>query len=145
MDMKSVKQLADLMEQRGLSHIEVCEGEHKISLTKQPAAAPAAQTTAPALVPAPAPQAAAPEQTTPPKPGEELNSPLVGVAYLAPEPEADPFVCVGQAVKKGQTLCIVEAMKVMNEFAAPRDGVVAEICVADGVLVEFGQCLFRLM
>lgn len=147
MDFKSVKQLADLMEERGLTRIEVSEGEHKISLSREVpfvTAMPAAPVAQPAVAAAPPPQAeAAPAAEE--KAGEELTAPLVGIAYLAPQPGAEPFVQAGSPVKKGQTLCIIEAMKVMNEFTAPRDGTVAEVCTANGEMVEFGQCLFRLV
>ncbi|MFV0351989.1 MAG: acetyl-CoA carboxylase biotin carboxyl carrier protein [Oscillospiraceae bacterium] len=144
MDFKSVKQLADLMEERGLTNIEVCEGEHKISLSKEIKfeAAPVAMQSAVQAPPQEAPPVQAAEQ---PAPGEVLEAPLVGIVYLAPNPDAAPFVQVGCRVKKGQTLCIVEAMKVMNEFTAPRDGEIASVCVENGQMVEFGQCMFRLL
>lgn len=149
MDFKSVKQLADLMEERGLVQIEVQDGDQKISLSRQVDLAALAAMQLPAAAPAPAPQPAAaapapaaeaPEE----KAGEALTSPIVGTVYLAAAPGEAPFVKPGDRVKKGQTLCIVEAMKVMNEYAAPRDGAVDEICVEDGQLVEYGQCLLRL-
>lgn len=147
-DIKSVAQLADLMEEKGLSCLEVCEGEHKICLTKAgfsqpqvsilPAPVPQAISAEAAAAPAAAPAAAATAT------GEELSSPIVGIGYLCPAPGADPFVQVGSKVKKGQTLCIIEAMKVMNEFTAPKDGEITEVSFSDGQLIEFGQCLFRL-
>ncbi len=151
MDLESVKKLADLMEERGLTKVEVCEGEHKISLSKEQAAPiPAAQL---ALAPPPAAQGAAAGAMAPaPRAegpaaaaGKPLESPLVGVVYLAPKPDSANFVSVGSRVKKGQTLCIVEAMKVMNEFTAPSDGEITEICVSNEELVEYGQVLFRLL
>ena len=142
MDLKSVKQLADLMEERGLTHIEVCEGEHKIALSKHETyAGPAMQA---AETPACAATDGGPDAQPDAPAGEELTAPLVGVVYLAPKPGEAPFVQLGDRVKKGQTMCILEAMKVLNEFTAPRDGEVAEICVKDEQLAEFGQCLFRL-
>ena len=75
---------------------------------------------------------------------KELKSPMVGVVYIAPEPGAEPFVQIGSRVKKGQTLCILEAMKLMNEFTAPEDGEIVDICVTDGQLAEYGQVLFKL-
>ena len=149
MDFENVKKLADLMDERGLSSIEVCEGEMKISLSR--AAAVPAQLPQPAAAPAPPAPGEAGEtpavpaqQARPQEEGEALTSPLVGIAYLQPEPGAKAFTAVGEKVKKGQTLCIVEAMKVMNEFTAPRDGEVLQVCVQDGEMVEFGQALFRL-
>lgn len=102
-----------------------------------PAAAPA--TPAPAAAPAtPAEAPAAADDTV------EVAAPMVGVFYAAPAPGADPFVKVGSKVKRGDTLCIVEAMKCMNEIAAEQDGVVVDICVSDGELVEYGRCLMKL-
>ena len=83
--------------------------------------------------------AAAPESQ-----GTEVTAPMVGVFYAAPAPGDEPFVRVGSKVKAGETLCIIEAMKVLNEVAAEADGEVLEICVADGDLVEFGSCLMRI-
>ena len=94
--------------------------------------------TAPAVAPVAMP-AAAPE----PK-GTEVTAPMVGVFYAAPAPGDEPFVHVGSKVKAGETLCIIEAMKVLNEVTAEADGEVLEICVADGDLVEFGSCLMRI-
>ena len=143
MDLKRIKSLAELMGDAGLTHLELWEGEDKVILSKAAAAAPAmaapvagqpASTPAEQAAPAPAP--ALDENT--------LVAPLVGCVYLAADPESKPYVKVGSAVKQGQVLCIVEAMKVMNEFTCPRDGVIAEVCVENGQLVEYGQPLFRL-
>ncbi|MDO5602684.1 MAG: acetyl-CoA carboxylase biotin carboxyl carrier protein [Oscillospiraceae bacterium] len=139
MELELVKELAQLMEQKGLSALEVCDGEQKIVLKKELAQA-APQTTA---CPPPAPQEA-PAPVVDFNGMQEVKSPMVGVAYLSSEPGAAPFVKVGDKVKKGQTLCIIEAMKLMNEFTAPQDGEIMDICVQDGQLVEFGQCLFKL-
>ena len=150
MDIKTLRQYADLMEQKNLSTLEVWEGENKISLTRAApscgeTAAPTATMAQPVavqpVVQAPAEAAPAPVPATE---GSELKSPLVGVAYAAESPGAKPFVQAGSKVKKGQTLCIIEAMKVMNEFTAPADGEILEICFEDGQLVEYGHCLFRL-
>ncbi len=150
MDLKTVKQLADLMEQYGLASAEVTEGEHTIVLSKAmavtaPVVPSSAAVAAPPAPAAPGEAAASSTTSAPAAPGEELKSPLVGVAYLCPKPGAKPFIAKGQQVKKGDTLCIVEAMKVMNEFTAPRDGTVSEICIEDGQLVEYGQRLFQLL
>lgn len=150
MDIKIVKQLAELMEKHNLNELSISEEGHSITLGRsttpaqpvevaQPAPAPVA---VPQPVPAPAPVAAPAVAAV--ESGEALTAPLVGVAYRAASPDAAPFVQVGQAVLKGQTLCILEAMKVMNEFTCPRDGVIQEICFENEALVEFGQCLFRL-
>lgn len=147
MDIKSVKQLAALAQEFDLAELTVKDGEFEVTISRGAAVAATP-------VAAPAPVAAAPAQSAPVAPaqaqagaeevGEALLAPLVGVAYLAAKPGAAPFVQVGQAVKQGQTLCILEAMKVMNEFPAPRDGVITAVCVENEDLVEFGQCLFRL-
>ena len=110
-------------------------------------AAPVAAAIAP-LVAAPAPAAApGPKAEAKPadKPGVLVTSPFVGTFYRAPSPESPPFVDVGAKVKKGQTLCIVEAMKLMNEIEAEADGTVAEILVQNATPVEFGEALFRIV
>lgn len=142
MDIKLVQKLAEVMENAQLSSLEICEGDTKISMARgfAPVAAPAAMPAA-AIAPAVATEAAAAPAALP---GEMLVAPLVGIGYHAASPEAKPYVTVGQAVKKGDTLCLIEAMKLMNEFNAPKDGVIAEICFENGALVEFGQPLFRL-
>lgn len=104
------------------------------------AAPVAAPTVAPA---APEPAAQTPAAAPEPK-GTEVTAPMVGVFYAAPAPGDEPFVHVGSKVKAGETLCIIEAMKVLNEVTAEADGEVLEICVADGDLVEFGSCLMRI-
>ena len=92
---------------------------------------------------APEPAAQTPAAAPEPK-GSEVTAPMVGVFYAAPAPGDEPFVHVGSKVKAGETLCIIEAMKVLNEVTAEADGEVLEICVADGDLVEFGSCLMRI-
>lgn len=156
MDSKRLAEIADVMEDRGLTRVRVEEPDGTAvelerasaaqpvavpmpmpSAMAAPVAAPAAALTAPeAAVQAPA---AAPE----PK-GVEVTAPMVGVFYAAPAPGDEPFVHVGSKVKAGETLCIIEAMKVLNEVTAEADGEVLEICVADGDLVEFGSCLMRI-
>ncbi len=142
MDIKRIEALMALMKEGGLSHLELREGEDQLILSRAaPTAALAPQAAAPpAALPAEPPPAAEEAEQE----GEALTSPLVGCVYLAPGPGQSPFVRQGDAVKKGQVLCIVEAMKVMNEFLAPRDGVVAKVCVEDGQLAEYGQTLFCL-
>lgn len=144
MDIKSVKQLAALAQEFDLAQLAVKDGEFEVTISRGAAAVAVA---APVAAPAPVAVAAQPAPAAPTEAeeaGEALCAPLVGVAYLAAKPGAAPFVQVGQAVKQGQTLCILEAMKVMNEFPAPRDGVITAVCVENEDLVEFGQCLFRL-
>jgi acetyl-CoA carboxylase biotin carboxyl carrier protein len=146
-----VKQLAQILDKFGLSELEVKSDEAKIWLRRgdAPAATVLAQPTlmhaAPAA-PAPAPAPAAPAQ---PPASEESNlhtvtSPFVGTFYRAPNPDASAYVQVGDRVEKGQTLCIVEAMKLMNEIEADQGGVVATILVENGEPVEYGQALFKL-
>ncbi|MBS6615746.1 MAG: acetyl-CoA carboxylase biotin carboxyl carrier protein, partial [Sutterella wadsworthensis] len=97
----------------------------------------------PMPVPVPAPEVApAPAPTAPQQTGTPLTSPMVGTFYRAPSPGADPFVKVGDTVKKGQVVCIIEAMKLLNEVEADMDGTVKEVCVENGQPVEFGQSLF---
>ena len=144
MELEKIRALATLMEENDLSTLKLCEGEDKLVLHRAVAlSVPIPVTSVPH---APASAAAPPEAPlAPPAPaGDTLDAPLVGCVYLSPSPEAPPFVKVGDQVKKGQVLCIVEAMKVMNEYPSPKDGVIAEICVENGQLVEYGQPMFRL-
>lgn len=146
MDSKRLVEIADVMEDRGLTRVRVEEPDGTaVELERASAAQPVAvpmpmpgAVTAPAVAPVAMP-AAAPE----PK-GTEVTAPMVGVFYAAPAPGDEPFVRVGSKVKAGETLCIIEAMKVLNEVTAEADGEVLEICVADGDLVEFGSCLMRI-
>ncbi|MEQ3344390.1 acetyl-CoA carboxylase biotin carboxyl carrier protein [Collinsella sp. CLA-SR-H006] len=146
MDSKRLAEIADVMEDRGLTRVRVEEPDGTaVELERASAAQPVAvpmpmpgAVTAPAVAPVAMP-AAAPE----PK-GSEVTAPMVGVFYAAPAPGDEPFVHVGSKVKAGETLCIIEAMKVLNEVTAEADGEVLEICVADGDLVEFGSCLMRI-
>lgn len=156
MDSKRLAEIADVMEDRGLTRVRVEEPdgtavELERASAAQPVAVPmpmpsamAAPVAAPAVVPgAPEPAAQAPAAAPEPK-GTEVTAPMVGVFYAAPAPGDEPFVRVGSKVKAGETLCIIEAMKVLNEVTAEADGEVLEICVADGDLVEFGSCLMRI-
>lgn len=144
MDIKIVEKLADLMAEKGLVSLEVTEGDFCVTLVRgvvQPAAPSSFAQPEPAAVPLQKAEPAAPACPL----GEALPSPIVGIGYLAPSPGAAPFVKIGDTIKKGQVLCIIEAMKVMNEFTAPRDGQITDISFEDGQLVEFGQCLFTLL
>lgn len=156
MDSKRLAEIADVMEDRGLTRVRVEEPdgtavELERASVAQPVAVPmpmpsamAAPVAAPAVAPAaPEPAAQAPAAAPEPK-GTEVTAPIVGVFYAAPAPGDEPFVHVGSKVKAGETLCIIEAMKVLNEVTAEADGEVLEICVADGDLVEFGSCLMRI-
>lgn len=142
MDVKKIESLARLMQETGLTGLELVEDGQQLRLERQVevVAAPvaAAAVGAEALgVTHEAPQ--------PAKEGTLVLSPTVGVFYSAPSPDARPFVEVGDQVKKGDTLCIIEAMKLMNEIPAELDGTVAEICVGNGQVVEFNQPLFRIV
>lgn len=156
MDSKRLAEIADVMEDRGLTRVRVEEPdgtavELERASVAQPVAVPmpmpsamAAQVAAPTVAPA-APELAAQAPAATPEPkGTEVTAPMVGVFYAAPAPGDEPFVRVGSKVKAGETLCIIEAMKVLNEVTAEADGEVLEICVADGDLVEFGSCLMRI-
>ena len=150
MDLRKLKKLIDLVEESGIAEIEVTEGEEKVRITRTTAAAapvyaaPAPAAAAPVAAPA-APAAAAPaQQAAAPAPsrGKTVKSPMVGTLYRAPNPEADPFVTVGSTVKVGDTLCIIEAMKLMNEIESEFAGTVVEILVENGQPIEYGQPLF---
>jgi acetyl-CoA carboxylase biotin carboxyl carrier protein len=152
MDLRKLKTLMELFEASSIVEIEITEGEDRVRLVKNngtPVQAPAApivldaRVPAPAAAPAaaPAPAAAAAPADTTPK-GTEVTSPMVGTFYRSPSPGADPFVEVGTEVKKGDTLCIIEAMKLLNEIEAEVSGTVKQILVDNGQPVEFGQTLF---
>lgn len=137
-----VRQLAELLDETKLTEIEVQDGERRIRVARKAAqivsAAPAAAAPAPMAAPvaAAAPTAAPASDTT-----NALKSPMVGTVYLFPEPGAKPFINVGDTVKEGQTLVIIEAMKVMNPIAATKAGKVTRICVDNGQPVEYDQSL----
>jgi acetyl-CoA carboxylase biotin carboxyl carrier protein len=142
-DEKLVRQLADVLAETGLTEIEVEEGDRRIRVSRAAVAAPAAQVSAQhAAAPAPAPAAhPAPAAEPAPDHTNAIKSPMVGTVYLAPEPEADDFVKVGDQVKPGDTLLIVEAMKVMNPITATSAGTVKQILVENAQPVEFDQPL----
>lgn len=153
-DLDFLRGLIAAVDDSGIDSLEIARGGTRIRVSKTPApsagVAPAAaavpQSTAPAL-PAPAEPAALPGAAAPPPAGPkllEVTSPMVGTFYRAPSPEAPPYVEVGSKVVKGQTLCILEAMKLMNELEAEVEGVIREICVENAEPVEFGQVLFRV-
>jgi acetyl-CoA carboxylase biotin carboxyl carrier protein len=152
MDIRKVKKLIELLEESNISEIEIQEGEESVRISRYPngtqwqqppmpqplvAAQPAAAPTAPAAA-EPAPEAPPAHQ------GHAVTSPMVGTFYRSPAPGSKPFVEVGQSVKKGETICIVEAMKMMNQIEADRDGVIEAILVEDGEPVEFDQPMILL-
>ena len=135
-----VRKLADLLRETGLSEIEFAEGEKRIRVTRPTVAQTVAVQAAPVLAAAPVAAAAAPASKPVSHPGA-VTSPMVGTAYLAAEPGGTPFVRPGDVVKAGQTIMIIEAMKVINAIKAPRGGTVAEVLVSDAQPVEFGEVL----
>jgi len=146
MDLRKLKKLIDLVQESGISELEVTEGEEKVRIAKHlpapVAAAPTYLVGAPPAAPAPAPAAAdAPAANALPA-GHIVKSPMVGTFYRSPSPQAAAFIDVGSSVKQGDTLCIIEAMKLMNEIEADASGVIKAILVENGQPVEFGEPLF---
>ena len=159
MDLRKLKTLIDLVSESGVAELEITEGEDHVRIVNRkknttapalvvptPSAASAAiAAAAPAPVEAPAPTAPAAPAAAPAasaEPRKTINSPMVGTFYRAPSPGAKPYADVGQRVKAGDTVCIIEAMKLLNEIEAETDGVIQEILVDNGAPVEFGQPLF---
>lgn len=155
MDLRKLKTLIDLVQASGIAEIEINEEGDHVRIVNRPAQAAQAAQAAPAIIEipqaAPAPAAPVPSQRLLPRlpapassspSGTQVTSPMVGTFYRAPSPGADPFVEVGTQVKKGDTLCIIEAMKLLNEIEAEVSGTVKEILVDNGSPVEFGQPLF---
>ncbi len=148
MDLRKIKTLIDLVQESGIAELEITEGEEKVRISRHGSAAPAPQyiQSAPAQFSVPAAPAAAPVAAAPVAPaeptGHTLKSPMVGTFYRSPSPGAASFVEVGAAVTKGQTLCIIEAMKLLNEIESDAAGVVKAILVENGQPVEYGQPLF---
>jgi acetyl-CoA carboxylase biotin carboxyl carrier protein len=155
MDIRKVKKLIELLEESNLTEIEIVEGEESVRLSRGSSLAPPPQYQLPAVTPAPAasppspPPAAAPppaqreEEAAIPE-GEVVRSPMVGTYYASPSPEAEPFVALGQKVSEGETLCIIEAMKMFNQIEADLSGTVVAILAENGQPVEFDQPLFVL-
>ncbi|HIU84341.1 MAG TPA: acetyl-CoA carboxylase biotin carboxyl carrier protein [Candidatus Aphodousia gallistercoris] len=149
MDLRKLKTLIDLVAESGISELEVTEENDKVRIVNKvqtvAVTAPAPVVAAPAPAPVAAPAAAAAAAPAPAEPkveGQTVTSPMVGTFYRAPNPGAEPFVKVGDHVEVGQTLCIIEAMKLLNEIEAEYSGTVKEICVENAQPVEFGQPLF---
>lgn len=145
MDLRKLKKLIDLVEESGITELEVTEGEEKVRIVKN--GRPAMETTMAIPVggtlPAPASSPAAPVPAPPPPEpqGQAIKSPMVGTFYRAASPGAKPFVEVGDTVKKGQPVCIIEAMKLMNEIESDADGVVKAVLIENGQPVEYGEPL----
>ena len=138
-DPELIKQLAEILNQTGLGEIEYAEGERRIRVARPaaPAVAQAVVPVAPIAAATLAASAADPESP----PANAVTAPMVGTVYVSPEPGSAPFVRVGDQVKDGQTLLIIEAMKVMNQIRSPRAGTVTQIFVRDGAPVEYGEPL----
>jgi acetyl-CoA carboxylase biotin carboxyl carrier protein len=158
MDIRKVKKLIELLEESSLTEIEIIEGEESVRLSRGSSAPPAPVHTAlpadvqaaawsapgssaPPAAAAPAPQAAAPEEESVPE-GELVRAPMVGTYYAASSPDTDPFVSLGQQISEGDTMCIIEAMKMFNQIEAEASGTVVAILVENGQPVEFDQPLF---
>jgi acetyl-CoA carboxylase biotin carboxyl carrier protein len=149
-DPETIRALAKILAETGLTEIEIAEGENRVRVARAPAPVAAQYVTAPApaalpAMPAapPAPAAAGDAEDYARHPGA-VTSPMVGVAYLSPEPGAPPYVQAGQKVAEGQTLLLIEAMKTFNQIKAPRAGTVAQVLVASGAPVEYGEVLVVL-
>jgi acetyl-CoA carboxylase biotin carboxyl carrier protein len=147
MDLRKLKKLIDLVEESGIAELEITEGEEKVRIVKSslppsptvtaaPPPPPPAQALPAVVSPAQEPAGAAPPE------GHPVKSPMVGTFYRTPSPDAKAFVEVGQTVKEGQIICIIEAMKLMNEIECDKSGVVKAILVDNGQPVEYGQPLF---
>ena len=155
MDLRKVKTLIDLVQQSGIAELEITEGEEKVRISRGVAGAQQAPMVTQVLAPPQAGPAAAPAvagapaapaegEAAPAPEGHVIRSPMVGTFYRASGPGAKPFVEIGQTVKAGETLCIIEAMKLLNEIEADQDGTVKAILVENGQPVEYGEPLFIL-
>ena len=148
MDLRKLKTLIDLVQNSGISELEISEGEEKIRIAKHLTAAPATTMVSMPMAAPAAPVAAAPAPTSASElapsqiDGQVVKAPMVGTFYRSSGPDAAPFVEVGKTVKVGDTLCIIEAMKLMNEIEAEVSGVVKAIQVENGQAVEYGQPMF---
>jgi acetyl-CoA carboxylase biotin carboxyl carrier protein len=150
MDIRKVKKLIELLDESGIAEIEITEGEESVRISRYAQGVPVAAAAAPVAAPAPAPAAAAapaaPGADAAPAPIEDdgylVTAPMVGSFYAASSPGAAPYVQVGDRVNEGDTLCIIEAMKMMNQIEADVSGVIKSIRVQNGEPVEYGQTLF---
>ena len=148
MDLRKLKTLIDLVSDSNVSELEITEAEGKVRIVKgqpavvQVAAAPAVVAAAPAIAAVPAAATPAPAAAPAEPAGHAVKSPMVGTFYRASSPGAAPFVQIGSVVKEGDTLCIVEAMKILNEIESDKAGTVTQILCENGQAVEYGQPLF---
>lgn len=148
MDIRKIKKLIELIEESDVEELEIREGEDAIKISRR-RAAPAAQVFATAPTTAAPPQAASTNASAPQTIAETpaqgtINSPMVGTFYRSPSPDAAPFVEIGQSIKTGDVLCIVEAMKMMNQIEADKSGVITDILIENGAPVEFDQPLYTI-
>ncbi|HWR24136.1 MAG TPA: acetyl-CoA carboxylase biotin carboxyl carrier protein [Feifaniaceae bacterium] len=144
MNLKSIRELVRLLEHSDLTVLEVSEADTKIHLEKNPAPQRAQGLPVQKFPQPEAPAAKAPDGAVDFNNIVEIKSPMVGVYYSAPAPDAKPFVTVGSKVKKGDVLCVIEAMKLMNEITAEVDGEIVDVCVENGQVVEYAQILFKV-
>ena len=146
MDLNKIKQVVDLMKKSDLSEFEIQDQEFKLRIKRDVAGrTPAAQAPAPAQASAPAPAAPTPTAPAAADPNMKMiTSPMVGTFYATPSPDSPNFVAIGSSVKADSVVCIIEAMKVMNEIQSELSGTIVECLVASGTSVEFGQPLFRV-
>jgi acetyl-CoA carboxylase biotin carboxyl carrier protein len=135
MDLRKIKKLIELVEESGVTELEVSSGDESIRIAM-------ATTDVQAMAPAVSVPVAAPKDAAPASPAQTLKAPMAGVFYQAPNPEADPFVSIGQQVNTGDVLCIIESMKMMNEVTSTMSGTVREIRVANAEAVATGTALF---
>ena len=147
MDIRKIKKLIELLEESGIAELEIKEGEESVRISRQTSAV--VRNVAPMVAPLAAPPAAVPVAATPPAPaataemnGHQVKSPMVGTFYEAASPTSGPFITAGQQVSVGDTLCIIEAMKMMNQIEADKAGAISSILVENGSPVEFDQVLF---
>ena len=149
MDLRKLKTLIDLVSESNVSELEITEAEGKVRIVKSgpaplamvtPVAAPAP--VAVAAAPAPLPAAAAPAEAAAEPAGHQIKSPMVGTFYRASGPDAKPFVEIGSQVKEGDTICIIEAMKILNEIEADKSGTITQVLAENGQAVEYGAPLF---
>lgn len=133
----NIRKYAELMQELSLTGMEITEDGTTVRLERMPAPEAVHTVNVPSAPPAEVPKAQQPSGLT-------VTSPMVGIFYSAPAENAEPYVNVGDSVKKGDVLCIIEAMKLMNEITADADGVISEICVKNGQVVDFGTVLFRI-
>lgn len=152
MDLKLVKKIIDLIAESEVNEVSIEEGDFKIKVKKQSDQAQVSYSQPMVAAPSVAPTASTPskaastveESTNQVSNGQKVEAPIVGTFYEAPSPDSDPFVKVGDKVSKGQTLCIIEAMKIMNEIESDCAGTITQIHVQNGTPVEFGQPLFTI-